>query len=255
MGLEAEGDVEVTLSVEELVLELDPVKSDGMEAALHDIHHHEDGHGHSPEGEPNNEGSNDSHGKRSIGLPGHRHHLFDEHGSQLRVSKGERPQSEVRGSVGDGTEDKLDGLDHLMDEEASERVVVDFVHTSLLVENLLVLFDISFVVFVQSHLVASVDDGLLIFSSGLSGLNVVEFLFFVSVVRRAAECKGTRLDTEHEGNTDGDHNSERVRQGSLRVEEVDSTGRISLDHFLVSLLHQVVNHGVDDARVEMELVN
>lgn len=88
MSLEAEGDVEVTLSVEELVLELDPVKSDGMEAAFHDIHHHEDGHGHSPEGEPNDEGSDDGHGKTCVIFPWYCQQLFDEHGSQLRVSKG-----------------------------------------------------------------------------------------------------------------------------------------------------------------------
>lgn len=95
-----------------------------------------------------------------------------------------------------------------MDEEASKSVVVDFVDTSLGIENFLVLFDIILVIFVHCQLVTSVDDGLFIFSSRLSRLNVVELFFLVGVVRRAAECEGTRLNTEHEGGTDGDQNSE-----------------------------------------------
>lgn len=52
MTFEGEGHVQVALTVEELVLELDPMESDGMESALHDIHHHQDSHSHAPEGEP-----------------------------------------------------------------------------------------------------------------------------------------------------------------------------------------------------------
>lgn len=41
----------------------------------------------------------------------------------------------------------------------------------------------------------------------------------------------------------------------MSAEEVDSRRRISLNHVLVSLFHQVVNHGSDDAGVGMEFVN
>jgi len=92
-SLEGEGHVEVTLSVEEFVLEFDPMESDGMEAALHDIHHHQDGHGHGPEGEPQEERSEDCHPNAGICFPWDGKKLLDEHGSQLRVSKGESPQS------------------------------------------------------------------------------------------------------------------------------------------------------------------
>jgi len=84
---EGEGGVEVTLSSKELVLELNPMESDGMESTLHDIHHHQDGHGDSPEGEPHDKGSEDSQNEGSVRSKGLGETLFDEDGSQLRMSE------------------------------------------------------------------------------------------------------------------------------------------------------------------------
>jgi len=70
VSLEGEGHVEVTLSLEELVLEFDPMESDSVEGALHDIHHHQDCHGDSPEGEPQDERSKDGRNERSVGSKG-----------------------------------------------------------------------------------------------------------------------------------------------------------------------------------------
>lgn len=50
---------------------------------------------------------------------------FEESVRQLRVCEGQGPQTQVRGSVRHGTEDKLYRLNHLMDKEAAEAVVVE----------------------------------------------------------------------------------------------------------------------------------
>jgi hypothetical protein len=47
--------------------------------------------------------------------------VFEEHSCELPVSKGQSPETEVRGSVGNGTKGKLDRLNELMDEDVSER--------------------------------------------------------------------------------------------------------------------------------------
>lgn len=217
---EGEGHVQVTLTVEELVLELDPMESDGMESALHDIHHHQDSHGNAPEGEPKQEGFEDYPDEAGAGtMPSFGETLLEEHFTQLGMSKGESPQSEVRGSVRDSSEDELDGLDHLMDKEASERVVVVFFHTSLLIKDLLVGRE---VILIYHCNLSGVDELVSFVSFRLiaSRCNVIEF-FVVVFDGLAAESPGTGLNTEHEGHTDSNHDDENQRKALLSGEEVN----------------------------------
>jgi hypothetical protein len=51
-GLEIEGSISVTNTLEEFVLELDPMETKGVQEALQSVHHHEYTPGHSHVGEP-----------------------------------------------------------------------------------------------------------------------------------------------------------------------------------------------------------
>jgi len=48
----------IAFSLEELVLELDPMETQGVQEALKHVHHQKHGRGNSHEGEPNKEGTN-----------------------------------------------------------------------------------------------------------------------------------------------------------------------------------------------------
>jgi len=125
------------------------------------------------------------------------------------MSEGESPQSEVRGGVRDSSEDELDGLDHLMDEEASERVVVAVFFTCLFIQDLLVDREVSLIY----HFNLSGVDELVSFVSFrfiTGGFDVIEFVVVV-FDGLAAESPGTGLDTEHEGHTDSDKDDENQR--------------------------------------------
>jgi len=260
VSLEGEGAVDVTLSLEELVLEFDPMESDGMKSALHDIHHHQDGHSHGPEGEPHHEGAENSTDKALIGTPSQGETLFEEDSSELRVGKGESPQSEVGGSVGDRSENELDGLNHLMDEEAAEGVVVLYLDTGLGIKDLLVHLDV--VNFeVTSHLVFGVDDGLLVLRAGLGGLDVIEVGLVVGLMGLAAESVGTRLNAEHERDSKSNHN-QADNGGSLLTISVGTSVEVDTlrmlipsKTLLVSEGHQVVNHNRNNGGAVVNLVH
>ena len=51
------------------------------------------------------------------------HDLVVEHMCELRVSQTQSPQSQIRGSVGDGSKNELNRFDQLMNEDLSEVVV------------------------------------------------------------------------------------------------------------------------------------
>lgn len=142
-----------------------------------------------------------------------------------------------------------------MDEQAAERVVVLFVDAGLSVEDGLVLLDIVFVL-VSAHLVSSVDDGLLFFSTGFSTgrSDVVKVAFVVGLVRLAAESVGTRLDAEHEGYTDTNHDQEDDGKGLLSTEPVYWLNAFRYKGRLISEFHQVVNHNRNDSGVIVESV-
>jgi len=136
--LTVEGQVHVASTLEELVLELDPVETQSMQKALKHIHQHKHTEGYSHEGEPDDEGTDGLGGDRVLweGVPWHLQDLLQEHKGELGVSEGESPQTQVGGSVGDGTKHELDGLNQLVDSQLSQ---VDVVATfGLLVQQIVV---------------------------------------------------------------------------------------------------------------------
>jgi len=142
-----------------------------------------------------------------------------------------------------------------MDEQAAKRVVVLLVDAGLSVEDGLVLLDIIFVL-VSTHLVSSVNNGLLFFSAGFatSRSDVIKVLFVVSLMRLATTGPGARLDTKHERYTDTNHDQEDNGKGLLRTEPVNGgLSRVS-KRILISEFHQVVNHNRDDSGVIVESV-
>jgi len=243
MSLEVEGGVDVTLSLEELVLELNPMESDGMETTLHDIHHHEYSHSNTPEGEPQNEGSEnclpEGVGTITSGLPCYRESLLNEHSTQLRMGKRKSPKSEVRGGVRHRSENKLNCLDHLMDEQSSERVVMLVLDASLSIEECLV---VSNIIFILSFLVSSINELVDFIGTGLcSSFDVVE-VFVLVMVGRAAEGIGTRLDTKHERNTQGNKYKHNDSNALLCTKEVD-TVFVSIDNRIREALACLTSEG------------
>ena len=124
----------VSITLEELVLHLDPVESETMQEALHLIHAHDDGEGDRPEGWPHQECGNQGpaingscrwiRSSRVEDVDELGQDQVEEHFRELTVSKRQGPESQVGGSIGHGTEDELDGLNELMDEGLTEGVLV-----------------------------------------------------------------------------------------------------------------------------------
>jgi len=69
-----------------------------METTLHDVHHQQNGGSSAHEDEESNEASHHAATGHDRGQ-----HLIEEDLSQLRVSKGQSPKSQVRCSVGNGS--------------------------------------------------------------------------------------------------------------------------------------------------------
>ena len=96
-----------------------------MQEALHGVHAH-----HDAECDPDQEIEHYYHLCYSIKYSrncqenflhcvAHLQGLLEEHFCQLRMSQGKSPQTEIRCSVGDSTQDILDGLDQLMHKNLS----------------------------------------------------------------------------------------------------------------------------------------
>ena len=93
----------------ELVLELHPVKTQGVEEALQDVHAEDDAEGHPREdGEADEDGESVAHHDRR------EHRLLPENGGELRVGQGQGPKAEIRGGVRDHSQHELDRLDGLV---------------------------------------------------------------------------------------------------------------------------------------------
>lgn len=107
------------------------------------------------------------------------------------MSQREGPQSQVGGSVGDSSQYKLNSLDHLVNEESSEALVMLLLNSSLGVDNFSVLCDIVFHNFTFTKQLI-----LVIFSISFKFCNML-FLTEAS--------DNNRLDTEHEGHCNDDH--------------------------------------------------
>jgi hypothetical protein len=105
-----------------------PVETEGVEEGrerLHDQEHTEGGA--SPDGEA------DEDEEEVVLLEGEHEHALPEHGGELRVGERQGPQTQVRGSVGDGSEHELDGVDDLVDENLVEVELLFLLITVLLV--------------------------------------------------------------------------------------------------------------------------
>jgi hypothetical protein len=105
-----------------------PVETKGVEEGrerLHDQEHTKGGAG--PDGEA------DEDEEEVVLLEGEHEHALPEHGGELRVGERQGPQTQVRGSVGDGSEHELDGVDDLVDEDFVEVELLLFLLLSFLV--------------------------------------------------------------------------------------------------------------------------
>jgi hypothetical protein len=117
-GVRREAD---TISVEKLVLELDPVKTKGVKEALEHIHHEQDTKGDTGKHTETKVGS------EPVDVEGGKHSLLPENSGELGVSKGQSPETEVGSSVGNHTKNELNGLNSLVDENFSKSVLIVFV--------------------------------------------------------------------------------------------------------------------------------
>ena len=114
----------VPLALEELVLELNPVKTESVQHALQGIHAHQHEEGHPPEDGPANDAADDGCSIARISYHDALEGQVEEHLSQLGVGKRQSPQSEVGGSVGHSSQHELNGLDQLMNKHLAEVVGV-----------------------------------------------------------------------------------------------------------------------------------
>jgi len=145
------------------------------------------------------------------------------------MSERESPKSQVRGSVGDATENKLDGLNHLVNEKTSERIIARLLNASLIVKNLLIDFDVfnfAFLVLTSHELVSFT-------STGLLAVDSVEILLVV-LVRLAAVGVGAWLNAKHEGYSDHNHDEENVGENLLREEEEETVSCVLLGVLTIS---------------------
>lgn len=113
------------ISLEELALELDPLKTDSVQEALHGIHAHDDTERDIEEQEHSDQDDwNVSTGDTSSDG------LLQEHFTQLTVGQTQGPKTQVRGRVGNTPQDELDRLDDLVDSDLTD--VMLFLVTSVL---------------------------------------------------------------------------------------------------------------------------
>mmetsp|Transcript_15406 Transcript_15406/g.31584 ORF Transcript_15406/g.31584 Transcript_15406/m.31584 type:complete len:724 (-) Transcript_15406:68-2239(-) len=114
--LEGVGSKSNPVRLVELALELDPVQTKGVEEALQDVHHQQD-----TKGDGGKQTKAEVGGKPVDGQGG-KHALLPKDLCQLRVGKRQRPETQVRGGVGDHSQDKLDGFDRLVDDDLPKTV-------------------------------------------------------------------------------------------------------------------------------------
>ncbi len=113
------------LPLEELVLELDPVQTQGVQRALQQVHHHqhEDRRSHEHE-EP------EEKRQHRTALEARNQTVVKEHLGQLRVGKRQSPKTQVGGSVRNGSQHELNRLNQLVDHHFAELVAVVLLGTS-----------------------------------------------------------------------------------------------------------------------------
>ena len=115
-----------TIGGEELVLELDPVETEGVKEALKDIHHEQNTKRNAGKDAVANEGS------EPVNVEGGNHGLLPEDSGELGVSQREGPKTKVGGSIGNHTQDELDSLNGLVDKDLTEAMLVVFIGLAVL---------------------------------------------------------------------------------------------------------------------------
>jgi len=238
-SFEGEGFVKVASSLVEFVLELDPMESERVQEALEHVHQHEhapcDSHVCEPEDEGPDGDSNYALGRSiytiCVLVPLDREHESQEHLSELGMGQGQGPESQVRGGVGDSSEDEFDGLDHLMDEEVAEGLTMRMLTTTMLLgQDLLVGLHFSLgISFLVGQLVG------IVFGS----FNLVKVLFLM-VWWLAAVGHRAWLDAKHHWDGDEHEDQQHLVDRLLRIKEV---------YILSTELQEIVDHDGDDGRV------
>lgn len=115
---EVEGGELDSIAVVELVLELHPVKSEGVEEGRQPLHDQQDGHSeHRKEAKHRDQKRHpDSGGDPQTQT----HHHAPQHLRQLSVSQAEGPETQVRRCVGNATQAELDGVDGLVQQHVGK---------------------------------------------------------------------------------------------------------------------------------------
>jgi hypothetical protein len=107
--------------LEELVLEFYPMKTKGVQKGRNGLHAEQDSpcqSGPSTETDPGRDRIGDCEREKSDTL--------EEDFRELRMGQRKSPKTKVRGSVRNGTENELDGVDHLMDKDLVEIKLIFF---------------------------------------------------------------------------------------------------------------------------------
>ena len=123
-----------SVRTEKLVLELDPLQTKRVQKRgqiLHDHEHDERDDGPCGKSEPSGE-SADVRVCGDLQPSADQNHILEEF-SQLRVCQRKRPQPQVGSSVRDGSQDKLDGVDRLVDESVAKRELMLIVAVAAIV--------------------------------------------------------------------------------------------------------------------------
>jgi len=76
--------------------------------------------------------------------------VVQEYKSQLGVSQGQGPETQVRGCIGDTAEHKLNTLNHLVDECLANAVFVVLVKSVLSIEDIFPVLIVLFIVLFKS---------------------------------------------------------------------------------------------------------
>jgi len=236
------------------------METQSMQEALENIHNHQNSESDSHESEPEEEGHDTNSPNRLVllsqrltifnyfgalnRLPVHVEHLSEEDEGELGMGKWQSPKTQVRGGVRHGTENELNGFNHLMDEGFSE--------ATMAFNFLLFLKDVSDLLNVvltnkAATLVLRLVNIFLLqeLVFFILSFNLVEFSYVdVVFVTLEAGSVSDRLDTKHKWHANNCHNNKKTRDRVLRPEE-DS---LVLWSIVAHDLKEVVDHGSDNWR-------
>lgn len=122
----------VAVTLVEFVVEFHPVQTDCVQEAFQHVHAHKYRERHTPEAWPENQCHKCSNNTIFLSENVVSEDEIEEGNSQLGVCEGKGPQSQIRSCVGNGTEGKFNGLDHLMNEDLTEGVTSVIFHSHFL---------------------------------------------------------------------------------------------------------------------------